>query len=82
MRALLAHVARWPLLLGAVICLGGGLLIADAAGYGALVVGVLLALGALLLGSWLWALATHTNPEGRPAPPEETTPDTPIPPRS
>jgi hypothetical protein len=75
---ILGHVARWPLLLGGVICLGGGLLIAEAAGYAPLVVGVLLALGALLLGAWLWALATHTNPRHREP---DDPPDTPIGPR-
>lgn len=65
MKEVLDHVARWPLLLGGILCLGGGLLIAEAAGYAPLVVGVLLALGALFLGAWLWALATHTNPSHR-----------------
>lgn len=82
MRGFLAHVARWPLLFGSVICLVGGLLVADASGAYELIVGVLLTLGAILMGAWLWALATHTNPAARPAPPEETTADTPIPPGS
>jgi drug/metabolite transporter (DMT)-like permease len=73
----LHHVVRWPLLLGAVLCLGGGLLIAEASGYAALVVGVLLALGALMLGAWLWALATHTNPEPRDPPLGDEMPDDP-----
>ena len=62
MREIVDHVARWPLLLAAVICLAGGLILAGDAGAGELVVGVLLALGALMLGAWIWALATHTNP--------------------
>ena len=77
MRAFLAHIARWPLLFGSIICLAGGLILAGDAGAGELVVGVLLALGALMLGAWIWALATHTNPAGRPAPADETTDDTP-----
>lgn len=77
MRAFLAHVARWPLLFGSIICLAGGLLVADAGGAYELVVGVLLTIGAVLMGAWLWALATHTNPAGRPAPADETTDDTP-----
>lgn len=68
MKHLVGHVARWPLLLGAVLCLGGGLAIAGESGAGELVVGVLLSLGALMLGAWLWALATHTNPEPRDVP--------------
>jgi drug/metabolite transporter (DMT)-like permease len=59
------HVARWPLLLGAIICIAGALGIALEAGEGEIAVGVLLALGALMLGAWLWALATNTNPEHR-----------------
>lgn len=65
MKELVGHVARWPLLLGAILCIGGSLVIAIEAGAGELVVGVLLAIGALLLGAWLWALATHTNPASR-----------------
>lgn len=59
------HVSRWPLLLGSIICIAGALTVALEAGEGEIVVGVLLALGALMLGAWLWALATHTNPGHR-----------------
>lgn len=65
MRDFARSIARWPLLLGAVVCLTLGLTIAEGGGYGALVVGVLVTLGALLMGAWLWALATHTNPAHR-----------------
>lgn len=72
MKDLVGHVARWPLLLGAAICIGGSLIIALEAGEGEIAVGVLLALGSLLLGAWLWALATHTNPAARSPEPEQS----------
>lgn len=65
MKSFLAHVTRWPLLFGAVICLTLGVVIADSSGAYELVIGILVTLGALLLGAWLWALATHTNPDHR-----------------
>lgn len=66
MKEFLSHVTRWPLLLGAVVCLVLGLSMATSDGDRQSVVTVLVVLGALLLGAWLWALATHTNPEPRP----------------
>jgi hypothetical protein len=63
----LEHVVRWPLLIGATVCLVLGLAMATEAGDKRTAVVVLIVLGALLLGAWLWALATHTNPAARPA---------------
>lgn len=65
MKEFMGHVTRWPLLLGAVICLTLGIGLTVDAGDRRAAMVILIVLGALLLGAWLWALATHTNPQPR-----------------
>lgn len=52
-------LGRWPLLLGAAICIGAALYLAEAAGDTTAVVAVLLSLGSVLLGAWVHNLATR-----------------------
>lgn len=65
MKRLIDSVVKWPLLIGAVTCLILGLSMAANDGDRRSAMVVLVTLGALLLGAWLWALATHTNPPSR-----------------
>ena len=68
MRAFLDQVGRWPLLLGAVICIGSALWLAEASGDTTAVVAVLLSLGSVLLGAWIHNLATRRPPAEPPDP--------------
>ena len=63
MRAFLESVGRWPLLFGAVICIGGAMWVAKDAGDYEVVIAVLLSLGSVLLGAWIHNLATRGRPE-------------------
>ena len=56
-------LGRWPLLFGAVVCIGGALWLAENAGDTTAVVAVLLSLGSVLLGAWIHNLATRDTPK-------------------
>lgn len=64
----MARLARWPLLFGAFLCLAVSVAIANAEGDHVQAVAALFALGAALVGAWVYSLGVDDGRHRDPPP--------------